>query len=89
MEADFNFANKLVYGVQMMDNVRKHNLMPEKICSKKGKTADYGLLAKVLFYDIVRQTRVTAGLGLINAANCYDNIAHVIASLVLQAFLVP
>ena len=56
MEADFNFANKLVYGVRMMDNVRKHNLMPEEIYSEMGKTADDGSLAKVLFYNIIRQT---------------------------------
>ena len=89
MEADFNFSNKLVYGVRMMDNVRKHNLMPEEIYSEKGKTADDGSLAKVLFYDILRQTRVAAGLGSIDAANCYDSIAHAIASLVFQAFGVP
>ena len=46
MEADFNFANKLVYGVRMMDNVRKHNLMREEIYSEKGKTADDCSLAK-------------------------------------------
>ena len=89
MEADFNFANKLVYGVRTMDNVRKRDLMPEEIYSEKGRTADDGSLAKVLFYDIVRQTRVAAGLGSIDAANCYDSIAHAIASLVFQAFGVP
>ncbi len=25
MEADFNFSNKLAYGVRIMDNVRKHS----------------------------------------------------------------
>jgi hypothetical protein len=40
MEADFNFSNKLVYGVRMMDNVRKHGMMPEEIYSEKGRTAD-------------------------------------------------
>jgi hypothetical protein len=33
----------------MMDNVRKYGWMPEEIYSKKGKTADDGSLAKVLF----------------------------------------
>ena len=89
MEADFNFSNKLIYGVRMMNNVRKHDWMPEEIYSEKGKTADDGTLAKVLFYDIVRQSRVSAGLSSIDAANCYDSIAHAIASLVFQAFGVP
>ena len=89
MEADFNFSNKLIYGVRMMDNVRKYGFMPEEIYSKKGKTADDGSLAKVLFYDIVHQSRVVAGLSSINAANCYNSIAHAIASLVFKAFGVP
>jgi hypothetical protein len=48
-EANFNLSNKMIYGVQMMDNVRKYGWMPEEIYSKKGKTADDGSLAKVLF----------------------------------------
>ena len=89
MEADFNFSNKMIFGVRMMDNVRQHGWMPEEIYSEKGKTADDGTLAKILFYDIVRQARVAAGLSSIDAANCYDSIAHAIASLVFQAFGVP
>ena len=89
MEADFNFANKLIYGVRMMDNVRRYGFMPEEIYSEKGKTADDGSLAKVLFYDISRQSRVATGLSSIDASNCYDSIAHAIASLVFQAFGVP
>ena len=89
MEADFNFSNKLVYGVRMMNNVRQYGYMPEEIYSEKGRTADDGSLAKVLFYDIVRQSRLSAGLSSIDAANCYDSIAHAIASLVFQAFGVP
>lgn len=90
MEADFNFSNKMIYDVRMMDNARKYGFMPEEIYSKKGKTADDGSLAKVLFYDIVCQARVAAGLGSIDAADCYDSIiAHAITSLVFRAFGVP
>ena len=55
MEADFNFANKMIYGGRMLDNVEKYNLMPEEIFSERNRMADDGNLAKVLFYDIVRQ----------------------------------
>ena len=89
MEADSNFANKMVYGVQMMDNIREHGLMPEEVYSEKDQTADDGSLAKVLFYDIIRQTWVATNLGSIDAANCYDSIDHAIVSLVFQAFGVP
>ena len=89
MEADFNGANKEIFGDRMMNNVRIHGLMPEEIFSDKGKTSGDGTLAKTLFWDIVRQARVCAGLASIDAANCYDSIAHAIASLVFQAFGVP
>ena len=36
-----------------------------------------------------RQTRQSAGLASVDAGNCYDRIAHVIASLVFQAFGIP
>ena len=52
MEADFNFSNKIIYGVRMMDNARKYGLMPEEIYSEKNKMADNGTLAKVLFFGI-------------------------------------
>ena len=89
MEADFNSANKIIYGNRMMDVVRQHGYMPEEIYSEKGKTADDGSLAKMLFYDVTRQCRLSAALASIDAANCYDSIAHAIASLVFQSFGVP
>ena len=55
MEADFNFSNKLVYGVRVIKNVRKYGWMPEDIYSERGRMANDGSLAKVLFYDLVRQ----------------------------------
>ena len=54
MEANFNFSDKLIYGVRMLDNVRKHGFMPEEIYSKKDKTADDASLAKVLFFGVAR-----------------------------------
>ena len=43
----------------------------------------------MLYHDIVRQTRLTAGLASVDTDNCYDSIAHAIASLVFQAYGVP
>jgi hypothetical protein len=62
MEADFNAANKIVYGEMMLG------------------------LARVLFYDIVQQLKVPAGLASVDAANCYDRVAHAISSMIFQAF---
>ena len=53
MKADFNFSNKNIYGVKMLNNARKHGFMAKEIFSENNRMADDGLLAKVLFYDIV------------------------------------
>ena len=89
MEADFNCANKILYGVRMLDNVRKYKWMPDEIFSEKNRMADDGTLAKTIFYDLVRQSRRPAGLSSVDAENCYDRISHAITSLVMQAFGVP
>jgi hypothetical protein len=89
MKADFNATNKIVYGDRMMTNVRKCNLMPEEIFSKKNRMADDSTLCKTLFYDTTRQVRVPAATTSVDTSNCYDRIAHAIVSLVFQAFGVP
>jgi hypothetical protein len=43
---DFNAANKIVFCQQMIDNARKHNIVPEDIHSEKNCLADNGTLAK-------------------------------------------
>jgi hypothetical protein len=64
-------------------------LMPEEINSKRNRLADDGTLSKILFYVIVRQLQRPAGLGLVYADNCYNRIAHPMASMVFQSFGVP
>ncbi len=86
MEADFNVTNKEIYGVRMMDNARRYKLIPEEIFSEQNWTADDGGLAKTLFYDIARQTRAPAAIASVDASNCYDQIAHAMASLIFQSF---
>ena len=89
MEADFNATNKIIYGQRMLQQARRYKLLPEEIYSERNRLADDGTLAKVLFYDIVRQTRRPAGIGAVDADNCYDRIAHPIASMVFQSLGVP
>jgi hypothetical protein len=89
MEADFNAANKTIYGIRMLTNVRKYKLMPEEVYRERNRLADDGTLSKVLFYDIVRQLRGLAGLTSVDTDNCYDRIVHPMASMVFQAFGVP
>lgn len=63
--------------------------MPEEIFSERQRMAEDGILAKVLFYDISRQLRAPAALASVDAANCYDRVAHAVASLVFRAFGAP
>jgi hypothetical protein len=89
MEADINATNKVIYGTRMLHNMCKYKLMPEQIHSKRNRLADNGTLSKVLFYDIVQQLRRRAGLALVDANDCYNPIAHPMASMVFQKFGVP
>ena len=59
--------------------------MPDEIFSEKQRMAEDGILSKVLFYDISRQLKAPAGLASIDAAKCYDRVAHAVASLVFCA----
>ncbi len=63
--------------------------MPEEVYSERNRMADDGTLTKVIAYDIIRQSRRPAGIASVDGENCYDRIAHAIASLVFQAFGVP
>eukprot|EP00804_Cyclotella_cryptica_P024800 CCRYP_001751-RA/>CCRYP_001751-RA protein AED:0.66 eAED:0.66 QI:0/-1/0/1/-1/0/1/0/248 len=85
MEADFNAANKIIFGQRMLNNARKNDLMPDEIFSERQRMAEDGILAKVLFYDISRQLKAPAALASVDAANCYDRVAHAVASLVFRA----
>jgi hypothetical protein len=89
MEADFNATNKIIYGNRMMAKAWRHNLMPEEIFSEQNRMADDGTLGKTLFCNLAQQARAPAAIASINALNCYDRIAHAMASLVFQAFGVP
>ena len=89
MEADFNFSKRIVYGVHMLNNARKHGYAPEETYNEKNKMADDRTLAKVFFFNVARQTRLKAGQGSVDAANCYISVAHAIASLIFQSFGVP
>ena len=86
MEANFNFANKMIYGIRMLNNTRFHVRMMEEIFSECNRMADDGTFPKTLFYEIVRVLRVPATKSSVDAANCYESIAYAIASMVFQSF---
>ncbi len=89
MEGNFNASNKLIFGIGMLKQVQKYKMIPDKVFSKRNRLVKDGTLSKNLFYGIVQQLRRPAGLASVDADNCYNRIAHPIASMVFQAFGVP
>ena len=89
MEADSNASYKEIFGNYILDVVISHGFIKEEIYSEKCKTVNDCSLAKVILYDIIWQARTSAALRYIDAKNCYNIIAHEIALLVFQAFVVP
>ena len=75
-EADFNGVNKTVYGIRMLEQARRNNLMLKEVFSERNKMADEGTLTKVISYDIIHQVRRSAGVASVHADNCYDRIAQ-------------
>jgi len=64
----------MVFGIRMLNEAIRQNLMSEEVFSERNKMADDGTLTNVLTYDIIRQTRRSAGLALVDADNCYNRI---------------
>lgn len=89
LEADMNWLNKLVFAKRMMDQAYDNGLVPVEQFAKRGTQAAHGVLCKVLFCDMVRALHVVAGIPSVDLGNCYDAVAHPIASIALQAFMVP
>jgi hypothetical protein len=57
MEGGFNASNKLIFGIGMLEQVRKYKMMPDEVFSERNRMAEDGTLSKNLFYDILRQLR--------------------------------
>ena len=83
MEADFNYHNQLIFRSRMMDLARQHNIVPEEIFSKKGKTAEDVILQQVLVYNIGIQTKRPLVLAYVDTMQCYDRVAHAMTALTL------
>ena len=88
MEADFNCHNRLIFRDRMMKLAQENSLVPEEIYSKKGKMPEDSILQQVLVFDIARQLRRPLLATSVDAAQCYDRLAHAIAALTLYAYKV-
>jgi hypothetical protein len=89
LEADFNWLNKLIFAKRMMDQAYDTGVVPVEQFARRGTQASSGVLCKVLFCDMIRALHEIAGIPSVDLGNCYDAVAHPIASIALQAYRVP
>ena len=90
LEGDFNFANKLFLGVRMMKNAEaKKWTVKEALGSRKNHDARELALNRRLMADISRQQVRPLAVASVDAAQCYDSIAHPAGSLACQRLGAP
>ena len=90
MEADFNFANKLLFGSRMIHRAEQRKVLPiENYGSRNDHCSIEIALSRLLFFDVVRQRRCSAALASVDAHTCYDRIVHSFFSLGSQALGMP
>jgi hypothetical protein len=73
----------------MMDQAYDNGMVPVEQFARRGTQASSGVLTKVLFCNTISALHEMAGIPSVDLGNCYDAVAHPIASLALQAFQVP
>ena len=88
-EADFNWAQKIIFARNMMANAREHDLLPPELHARSGTSAPAGCLTRILWCDINRTMNRSFSVQNCDLGQCYDAIHHVAASLALRAFGVP
>jgi len=83
-EADFNMINKQI-GLWMMQYGETYGVLALEQCgSRKNRTAIECALNKRLIFDIMRQTKTSAGIYSCDLKGCYDRILHNFASIAMQ-----
>ena len=88
-EADFNHNNKLMGRAMMRYAEQNQLLAPEQYGSRRGHSAIYQCLNKVLTFDLLRQTKRPGALCSNDAKSCYDRIGHSSAGMAMQRCGVP
>ena len=90
MEADFNFANKLFFGYRMMQQAKLMEAIPWEIAgSQKAHHAIDVALNRCLIWDALCLMRLKGIISLVDAATCYDRMAHAIISFCTQWLGMP
>jgi hypothetical protein len=88
LEVDYNWLNKFVFAKQTVDKAFQEVIIPAEHFAKRGSQVTKGVVTSGLFCDIVQALDKTAAIESVDLANCYDAVAHPIASIALQSFKV-
>ena len=72
-----------------MDNARVKGVIPVEQFAKSGSRPQEGCLVKTLFNDSSRVLHESTAIASVDFYSCYDSVVHVIASIALQAWMVP
>ena len=89
LEADKNCHNREIFSTWMLNLLRDSGLIPTEQQADKQKTAEDGVLMKILKHDISRQKRAPFAQMSVDTANCYDREHNLILALMLLAVGVP
>jgi hypothetical protein len=81
-EADFNCYNQFVFGKAVMDSLNSIGYMPKELFLQKGSTSKDAKFNKTLMANLSQQARHPMTVVLADAAYCYDQVNHIIMSLV-------
>jgi hypothetical protein len=88
LDADYNWLNKFVFAKRMMDRAFQEDIVLVEQFAKRGSQAAHGVVASGLFCDIACALHRMAAIESVDFANCYNAVAHPIASIALQSFKV-
>jgi hypothetical protein len=81
LEADYNWLNKYAFAKQMMDKALSESIIPVEKFAKQGSQASHGVLASDHFCDVACALQKTSAIESMDLANCYNAVAHPIASI--------
>jgi hypothetical protein len=71
-----------------MDKALLEGMIPVEQFAKQGPQVSHGVLTSGLFCDIACALHKTSAIESVDLANCYDAVAHPIASIALQSLKV-
>eukprot|EP00804_Cyclotella_cryptica_P028926 CCRYP_008483-RA/>CCRYP_008483-RA protein AED:0.51 eAED:0.51 QI:0/-1/0/1/-1/1/1/0/135 len=84
MEADFNAANKIIFGQRMLNNAKERSHARRDL-QRKTKDGRGRHISQSFILRHLTTVKSPAALASVDAANCYDRVAHAVASLVFRA----